>query len=655
MLKTKQIDKNAILTSSVFLAFLILTFFIYYPGTHGIFIFDDIPSLSPLEKYLDYNFWERFYLFILQGTSGPTGRPLSLASFYLNDFSWPSQASGFIYTNILIHLLNGVLVFWLFLKLTTILSLTEKQCNFIALITSVIWLLHPMQTTTVLYIIQRMTELSATFMLSGLIFYLYGREKLFNNQKKGFLTLFIGVGLSLLFAILSKENGILLVTYILVIEFFILRPLKVKSPDYFNYWLLPTVILPTIAIFVYLGLHTDPDNFRNRNFTLTERLLTEPRILFDYLHHIFIPNMGDFTLLHDDYVISRGLFTPWSTLPAIAGILALISASFILRKKQPVIAFAIAWFFTGHLIESTVLPLELYFEHRNYLSIAGIIFAVIWYTNKLIKTNKLITLAAGSLFFALNIFIVYQNTTMWGKPLELVASWYTNHPQSERARQSYLMLISNNGITLDSIPPPTAMQNTDSMFYSGTVMYELATACTQNKASKQMLDVTVETLANHVVHDAVTIKTMDFLASWRQGQCSNIKTADIKTFLQDLASLKTMKHNSLSLHNIYYSLSLLSSAKKDFSQTVDHLEKAYSYYPTLDTLKLHAGYLDLSGRYQEALTVLNDTYLLENGFRKKLAMKIKQKELDQLKLLIQNKIQQEQANRKQQDMNSHKG
>jgi len=636
-------NKNLKLTSGYLLAFLMLTFVVYYPGINGIFGFDDLPNLSPMGKYSDYSFWDRFWLFTLEGRAGPTGRPLSLASFYLNDFSWPSQAGGFIYTNILIHLLNGILVFWLFLKLSKTLRLSEKQQLAIPMITSAAWLLHPMQTTTVLYIIQRMTELSATFMLSGLIFYLQGREKLFSHKINGLLTLFLGVGLSLLFAILSKENGILLVAYILVIEFFLLLSFKIPTPAYFNYWLFPAVVFPFVCILVYLGLRTDPGAFANRNFTLTERLLTEPRILFDYLHHIFIPNMGDFTLFHDDYIISKGLFSPWSTLAAIIGVLTLIISSFVLRKKYPIIAFAIAWFFASHLIESTVLPLELYFEHRNYLSIAGIVFAVVWYAYKLIETNKAITVVVASLFLALNTFIVYQNASLWGKPLELVTSWYTNHPQSERARESYLMLISNNGITLDSVPLPSAEQNTDSMFYSGTVMFKLATACSRNQVSKRMLDATVDILANHVVHDAVSIKAMDFLASWRQDKCPNIKSTDIKAFLQNLASLKTMKHNHMFLHHIYYSLSLLATDKQDYVQTVDYLEKAYSYYPNMETLKLRAGYLDLSNRYQEALKVLNDTSLLENGIRKKLAMKIRQKELDELKQLIQSKIEEEKA------------
>jgi len=77
---------NLILTSGCLLTLLVLTFVVYYPGINGIFGFDDLPNLSPMGKYSDYNFWDRFWLFTLEGRAGPTGRPLSLASFYLNDF-----------------------------------------------------------------------------------------------------------------------------------------------------------------------------------------------------------------------------------------------------------------------------------------------------------------------------------------------------------------------------------------------------------------------------------------------------------------------------------------------------------------------------------------------------------------------------------------
>ena len=635
------------INGSLFFLLIIIGYLIYSQGLTGGFIFDDMPNLSPLGKYTSLNLWDNFWLFILEGQSGPTGRPISLASFYLNDIKWPSQAYAFIKTNILIHLLNGALVFWLSLRLTKTANLsTQKQVGF-SLLTSVFWLLHPMQTTTVLYVIQRMTELSATFMLTGMVFYLYGREKLATNIKKGFLILFLGVGISLLLAILSKENGILLVAYILVIEFFLLRPLDSAPPKYFYIWLVPTIVIPFLFIIIYLGVHTNPDNFSFRNFTLKERLLTEPRVFFDYLHHIFIPNMNAFTLFHDDYVISKSLFSPWTTLPSIIGVAVLFISAFILRLKYPLISFAIAWFFAGHLIESTVLPLELYFEHRNYLPIFGIAFSIAIYAKKWITKFKITTVIIVASILITNSFIVLQNAYLWGKPLELSISWYKNHPESVRSKETYLLAAKMFGVSPELINTQKMNKLPDnSMFYTSILMYKLADSCSRNKANKEMLESTLVELENNIIHPATSTNTMNFLSNWQEGKCNQLNANDIEQFLIKLSSLENMKHNNIFLHDIYYFLSSLYQKKNDLNKTIVSLDKAYLHYPNSEILKLRVAYLLSAGLYDEALKALDDTSQLKTTFRKKLAMKIKKKELDQLKQIIHTQMQQKQANNK---------
>ena len=80
-----------------------------------------------------------------------------------------------------------------------------------------------------------------------------------------------------------------------------------------------------------------------------------------------LPNLAEMGLHHDDFVISKTLLSPWTTLPAIAGLLALAVGALVLRKKHPLITFGIVFFFVAHALESTIIPLEIAFEHRNYL------------------------------------------------------------------------------------------------------------------------------------------------------------------------------------------------------------------------------------------------------------------------------------------------
>jgi len=628
---------NKTLLGFIFFFLLFFCYFIYSQGLTGIFIFDDIPNLSPMGRYNELGFWNGFRIFLLEGHSGPTGRPISLASFYLNDTQWPSLPFSFIKTNILIHLLNGVLVFWFCFKLSKILEIAKTYQTGFALLITAVWLLHPMHTTTVLYVVQRMTELSATFMLTGVLFYLYGRKKLFTNQLSGFLLLYIGVGISLLLAILSKENGILLVAFILVVELFLLQAFKNNPPPRFNYWFFPAIVFPFICVLIYLGLKTDPNSFINRDFSLSERLLTEPRILFDYLYHIFIPNMNYITIFHDDYPISTSLIKPWATIIAIVSLVSLVLFAFIGRKKYPLISFAIAWFFAGHLIESTVLPLELYFEHRNYLPMLGIFISLAWYAIKLFETQKTLVVSIASLVLILNTFILYQNTKLWGNPLELGIAWFQNHPKSERSRLLYISVMEASEKKLTPAQKKPITSN-NSQFYSTSAFLELKNSCTNNTLSQKKLTETINSLKKSIIHISAKTRFLEFVDKWEDGYCKNISSEAMENFLLDLTHLKNIQKHPYIAHDIHYKLSSIYRDKRDFQNIMWHLDKAYSYYPNIEILKLKASYLISAGLYQEALNTLNDTSLLETTFRKKLAMKIKQKELEQLKQAIREKM-----------------
>jgi tetratricopeptide (TPR) repeat protein len=108
------------------------------------------------------------------------------------------------------------------------------------------------------------------------------------------------------------------------------------------------------------------DGFQGRPFSLYERLLTEPRIVLFYLSLIFYPLPGRLSIEHD-ITLSTSLFEPWTTLPAILFHLILIGFGLSQIKRRPLAALAILFFYLNHVIESTIIPLELIFEHRNYL------------------------------------------------------------------------------------------------------------------------------------------------------------------------------------------------------------------------------------------------------------------------------------------------
>jgi hypothetical protein len=237
-------------------------------------------------------------------------------------------------------------------------------------------------------------------------------------------------------AVLSKENGALLPLFVLVLEVFLLSVVAPVQDPHFKRWLW-MFLLPPILLVVGYFVYKWPvmmSGYSFREFTLAERLMTESRILWEYLGHVLIPTRSGIGMYHDDYVISKSIFE-LNVLLAIAGGLALLFFAWLIRKRYPVVLFALLWFWAAHVIESTFIPLELYFEHRNYLAAFGPILAlctVLWtLPPKLTRIARSLLL----LLIALNLFVLSQVTHLWGQPLLAATIAVEEHPQSLRATQ----------------------------------------------------------------------------------------------------------------------------------------------------------------------------------------------------------------------------
>ena len=132
-------------------------------------LLDDYVNLSPMGENGGVNNLQNFLRFVFGNSSGPTGRPVSMISFLIDAQDWPPRVAAFKYTNILMHTLNGVVLSWFALTLFQLLGLDSKRSSLLALLLSALWLLHPLNSTTTLYVIQRMTQLMTLFTLAALL------------------------------------------------------------------------------------------------------------------------------------------------------------------------------------------------------------------------------------------------------------------------------------------------------------------------------------------------------------------------------------------------------------------------------------------------------------------------------------------------------
>jgi protein O-mannosyl-transferase len=435
----------ALILSLVFLAAL----FAYYPGLHGPFVFDDtINIVSNPRLALTRLDGESLLNAALSSDSGILKRPLAMATFAFNYYlagglsdTWP-----FKLTNLIIHLINTGLVYWLVSLLLVARQkihgpVPEYRHGWIPGLVAAIWALHPMHLTSILYVVQRMTSLSALFVLTGLIVYLYGRLRVDTSRPRAYALMTTGLVIGLVLGLACKENAALLPFFALVIEFVFferrrLDPAKRKKLAWF-YGL--SILVPIVAGIAWLALHPDflATTYAAREFTPWQRLLTETRILWFYIGLLFIPDIGKFGLFHDDIAISTGLLTPWTTLPALFGLVAVLGLALSGRARShyPMFSFAVLWFLAGHSMESGAIGLELAHEHRNYLpSLGPLLGGVCGLTavlNQRIRWQAAtIAVLAIALAFAA---VTHLRSQTWRSETELIQSMVAHHPRSARS------------------------------------------------------------------------------------------------------------------------------------------------------------------------------------------------------------------------------
>ncbi len=430
------------------LLLLILPPLIYFPGINGPFLLDDLPNFVQ-NKAVHVS---DLSLTTLQEAansliSSILGRPVAAISFAFNYYlaDGADNPYGFKLFNIVIHTINGLLVFWfarlVFIRLQTHPARPLKELSahsaatLLAGFCALLWVCHPIQLTSVLYVVQRMTSMAALFMLLAMISYLKARTA---QQLRRRWIWFATIPFWGLLAIYSKESGFLLPLYLLLLELTLF-------PDTFpwKHWprlkqrsrwfiLLGTGLLA--VLFITAAVRYSLPAYAPRDFTLMERVLTEARVLVFYIGQILVPRLSSFGLYHDDFLISHSLLQPWSTLPAIFFITALLLLALITLRRQPLLSLGLLWFFASHALESTVYPFELIFEHRNYLASLGMMFIIIqgilWLHSQYKDKRIWLLMPALVIILATNTAI---RSYQWQDLRTLLYTHVENHPESPRA------------------------------------------------------------------------------------------------------------------------------------------------------------------------------------------------------------------------------
>ncbi|HZR02465.1 MAG TPA: hypothetical protein VFA81_04740 [Burkholderiales bacterium] len=578
-----------------------LTLAIYWPALSGPFLFDDTLNLDDLAAVGGVTDWPSFALWVLGGTAGPLGRPIALASFLVNDNAWPSDAWSFKYTNLMLHLAAGLLAFWFLAELSQRLGSEQarRRGRIAAALAACIWLIHPMQVATVMFVIQRMTILGTAFMLAGGTMWLKGARIAATHPIKGSSLMLAGLGGFGSLAILSKETGALLPCYLAVIAC-CMPVIDMRSPMLRRMHWLTLLAPPLLAIAYFTVEHRSlADAFVIREFTPLQRVMTEPMILWGYARDLLVPDLR-IGLYFDDLTAARSLIDPpWAGL-ALIGWIAAVVLAVRWRRQQPVASLAILWFLIGHSLEAGPFSLELAFLHRNYLPMIGPLFAGAFYL--LGTERRLLAGAAGAAFGGACVLITAINAITWGNEGLLLNTWAEQRPASQRAQQAAASFWLRNGDVSKSLEflDRAVVANPRSPALHIQRFY---LRCIHQQPQMESWNAILQMLPSADLDTSTSESLTLLITEIASGRCGELKHADVRAAAESLLhnpryrSARWQRSLQMAIGDTYV-------VERNLNEAMAHLDRAYAALPAVQIAKAQAAILASAGLYADAIEYL---------------------------------------------------
>lgn len=605
------------LTLLAWISILGATLFVYADGLSGPFLFDDhvhitqnhwvkIETLSPADLQQAWN---------SSFTRYPGKRPLAQLTFGINHAFAGLDPFAYKATNLGIHLLTGVAVFMLSTLVLRALgdsAAAATRRHWIALLVTAFWLLHPIHVSTVLYTVQRMAQLSTLGLLLAMSCYFMARLQ--SAPDRGRIAWLVAMPPLAALAFLAKENAVLLPMLLLASEITVLRSVPVTgNPRLIRGAQVLFIALPLLIGAVYLATHPGLMSYDYRPFTLEDRLLTQGRVLWLYLHWLLIPDISAFGLFHDDVVVSTGWLQPLTTVVAWLGIAVLLGSALVLRHRAPLYAFAVCFFFAAHALESTVFPLEMMFEHRNYMASLG---PLLWLSYLVVESSRRKRLQRMAGVIGILLLLAYSTVTYvrvgnWSSFQRFVLSGAENHPASARynfaAAQLLIASLEHAGDSRSHLAS-TARSYLERGLQSdancvnclfGLVVLDLHLG---QRPPAETIDAIVQALrSGHVDATTVSVGQFSYLVNWQKRQDSALQPQQIEAiFAAALTNPGWNRTGKASLHAAYREY--LEFVVGDLPGALKHAEIAVVTWPgqwayQMQKLRL----LARLGRWGEAL------------------------------------------------------
>ncbi|MCJ0825714.1 hypothetical protein MQC88_07060 [Luteimonas sp. 50] len=583
----------------------------FLPGLGGPFLLDDEANLRnllvgplSLQGAVDA---------ALRNPTGPLHRPLSNLSFAADLWLHGRTPFGFKVVNLLLHGACGLalLAFGRALLAGLWPQASPARRNAVALLAAMLWTVHPLQASTALYVVQRMAQLSTLFLL--LLAWQFQRYlNRGDASTRAALRFLPRWAVLVLLAVASKENGAL-APLLMAVQWGMHRTVNRGQPR-------PPAWLPGVSIALplllgVLAFALRPDfvlgGYAGRDFTLPQRLLTEAVVLWHYLRLWFIPWIPWMGLYNDLPTFGVGDWGGWA---AIAAWLAVLAGAWHWRRRYPLAAFAALWFLAAHAMESTVLPLELVYEHRNYLALPGIALLSASAIVRLSERLRIHAALAAAAAIVLLAGATLQRAHDWSSPQLFAASEYAHHPRSDRAATQLLALYVANGDVAATASMRRRIHALDPDA-SWPLALDLSIRCSQPETPVQW-----DTLARRIHRDGTDAATMKMLRqaaiNMIEGKCPHLDRPRLARLLETAYARALADGNGNQVESFGSYLGWMASSQGDTARAARWMRRTAKEAPGAVEVLFDLAYLELNrGRPEAAADAVAELRRRQPGHR----------------------------------------
>lgn len=445
---------------------------IIYSNIYSVpFSFDSKKFISGLETIRDVSNYCSIETLIQK-------RNLVFFTFALNYKFGKLNVFGFHLVNVLIHVVNGILVYFIALLLFKWLSrFSGHKQSLLALFSALIFVCHPLQTQAVTYTIQRFTSLAALFFMLAVFLYLLARNSMQNTPESNYSGQFSWKTICLLtlalfsgfLAPINKLNAASLPGVIVLLEYLCFsrtwKSWKRKIPVFAVFGIMWLFIVLLTAGFVQGNARSDSllENVSNLSghtklVSRWEYLCTQFTVIVIYIRLLFVPINQNLDYL---YRFKTGFFDGYTPL-AFVFLVIIAVIGILARKRHPVLTFAVGWFFITLSVESSIIPIyDALVEHRLYLPMAGFAILIPYLAAKLFTspespkapggirpgTGLNILLIAGMVYIAVLGTATYHRNIIWQDRFTLWSDIVAKAPHNGRGHYNVGLEYSARGQT----------------------------------------------------------------------------------------------------------------------------------------------------------------------------------------------------------------